>query len=325
MNRPVSTPTSSRAPCAQRLARLEAPPGEPPAEAPEVPLAALDQLWFQVSGTVCNLRCRHCFISCSPENHSFWFLGRERVAEALERSVELGVKEYYFTGGEPFMNRELLGILGDTLALGPATVLTNGTLLPPRTVSKLAELAAGSPYSLELRVSLDGTTGEMNDAIRGEGAFARTMEGVERLVAAGFLPIVTCMRSWDEEATPEVLGAFRDLLVGIGYGRARIKILPPLLMGEEVGRTRGYGPAERVTAEMLSGFPVDQLLCRRARLVTSRGVWVCPILPEAPDGFMGDTLDEAMARPARLSEPACHTCVLGGALCSNAPAGGEDR
>ncbi|MFW6199076.1 MAG: radical SAM protein, partial [Gemmatimonadota bacterium] len=126
--------------------------GSREADPPRAPLQALDQLWFQVSGTVCNLRCTHCFISCSPENDSFWFMTRDQVRDALAESVELGVKEYYFTGGEPFMNRDLIGILEDTLALGPATVLTNATLLPPRTVDALAELAGASPYSLELRV-----------------------------------------------------------------------------------------------------------------------------------------------------------------------------
>ncbi|MFW6079909.1 MAG: radical SAM protein, partial [Gemmatimonadota bacterium] len=192
-------------------------------DAPEVSLAALDQLWFQVSGTVCNLRCSHCFISCAPDNHSFWFMSRAQVAGALEESVELGVKEYYFTGGEPFMNGEMSGILEDTLELGPATVLTNATLLPPRRVDALARLAGRSPYSLELRVSLDGTTREANDAIRGEGSFERAMAGVERLVGAGFLPIITTMRTWEEHETERVIGEFRELLAGIGYRRARLK------------------------------------------------------------------------------------------------------
>lgn len=100
-------------------------------DSPAVALESLDELWFQVSGTVCNLRCKHCFISCAPDNHSFWFMTREQVADALEESVELGVKEYYFTGGEPFMNPEMEEILAETLALGPATVLTNATLIPP--------------------------------------------------------------------------------------------------------------------------------------------------------------------------------------------------
>jgi len=303
--------------------------GEPSRRAwtdvPSVPLAALDQLWFQVSGTVCNLRCSHCFISCAPDNHSFWFMTREQVRAALRESVELGVKEYYFTGGEPFMNREIVPILEDTLALGPATVLTNGTLLPPRTVDELARIAGASDYTLELRVSVDGVSAEMNDALRGEGSFERAMEGVERLVAAGFLPIITSMRSWDDSETGEILSRFREVLACIGYERARIKILPPLKIGEEARRSGGYADTERVTAGMLRGFDVDQLLCTRARLVTADGVHVCPILLDHPGARLGESLEEAASKPAVLSEQACFTCYVSGAICSNVPSEGVDH
>ena len=302
-----------------RIAALEDAADAPP----EVPLRALDQLWFQVSGTVCNLRCRHCFISCSPDNHSFWFMTRSQVAASLAESGALGVKEYYFTGGEPFMNHEMCGILEDTLALGPATVLTNATLLPERTVKELARLAAGSPYSLELRVSLDGVTPKMNDAIRGEGAFARCLEGVRRLVGAGFLPIITAMQSWPDADTVRILGDFRGLLADVGYHRARLKILPPLLIGEEARRTQGYAPSMRVTHEMLHGFDLDQLLCTRARLITATGVHVCPILLDYPGARLGDTLREAVERPALLAEQPCYTCYLHGSICANTAATSE--
>src|SRR5258708_40063311 len=95
---------------------------------PAVSLAHLDDLWFQVGGTLCNLECRHCFISCSTHNHTFGFLGLETVRKALEESVNLGVKEYYFTGGEPFLNPDMVSILELTLQYGPATVLPNGTV-----------------------------------------------------------------------------------------------------------------------------------------------------------------------------------------------------
>ena len=301
-------------------------PGEPAAsaDAPTVPLAALDQLWFQISGTVCNLRCRHCFISCSPENHSFWFMDRDEVAQALEASVRLGVKEYYFTGGEPFMHVDLVGILRDTLELGPATVLTNATLLPGRTVDRLARAQARSRYTLELRVSIDGTTAEANDAIRGAGSFKRALDGVARLAAAGFLPIVTTMQTWPDQETEDVLGAFRRLLADVGYRRPRVKVLPPLLIGAEAVRSRGYTPTERVTAEMMRGFDTDQLLCTRARLVTAKGVWVCPILLDYPSGRLGDSLEEAVRAPAHLGEQACYTCYLSGAICANAPVRGHE-
>jgi AdoMet-dependent heme synthase len=293
------------------------------ADAPRVALAALDQLWFQVSGTVCNLRCTHCFISCAPDNHSFWFMSREQVREQLDASVRLGVKEYYFTGGEPFMNRDLLAILEDTLALGPATVLTNGTLLTARTVAALAALAAATPYSLELRVSLDGVTEAANDAIRGAGSFRRAVGGIERLAAAGFLPIVTAMQSWDDAEGEAILAAFRELLASVGYDRARLKILPPLRIGAEAERSHGYEEEERVTHEMLHGFDLDQLLCSRARLVSARGIHACPILLDSPAARLGDSLEESTRMPVLLADQACYTCYVSGAICSNMPSAGR--
>lgn len=296
----------------------------PAQDAPTVPLAALDQLWFQVAGTVCNLRCSHCFISCSPENHSFWFLTREQVAEGLADSVPLGVKEYYFTGGEPFMNRDMVGILEDALALGPATVLTNATLLPQRAVDALARVSQASSYTLEFRVSIDGTTAAMNDALRGHGSFHRAMGGVERLVGAGFLPIITTMQTWDDAQTDRILGEFRVLLAEVGYDRPRLKILPPLLLGAEAERTGGYAAYERVTHEMMVDYDADLLLCVRARLATAEGVWVCPILLDSPSGRLGGNLREAVAAPAVLEDQACYTCYVSGAICANLPGYGQD-
>ncbi len=249
-------------------------------------------------------------------------MDRDQVQRELDASVTLGVKEYYFTGGEPFMHREIVPILGDALALGPTTVLTNGTLLPPRRVDALRSIAEGSPYSLELRVSLDGVTRESNDAIRGSGAFDRCLEGVVRLVEAGFLPIITAMQSWPEQETGRVLGSFRRLLAGAGYERARLKILPALSIGAEEQRSGGYAPYEFVTAEMMEGYDTSLLLCSSARLVTAAGVFACPILLEHPSARLGDTLANAAARPVRLAEQACYTCYRYGAICSNLPSSG---
>ncbi len=290
---------------------------------PKVPLTALDQLWFQVSGTVCNLRCRHCFISCSPDNHSFWFMTREMVRSALEESVGMNVKEYYFTGGEPFMNKEMEGILEDALRYGPATVLTNATLFPPRRAAVLRALRDRSPNPLTLRVSIDGYSPETNDPIRGEGTFDRAMEGVANLVAAGFRPIITAMQSWSREETACTLKAFRDALGRVGYSEPRLKILPALLIGEEADRNRGYQPCERVTHEMLHGYDLDRLLCTRARLVTASGVYACPILLDYPSARLADTLAAAVTIDAPLGEAACYTCYTNGAICSNATTGTE--
>ncbi len=292
-------------------------------EHPHVPLVALDSLWFQVAGTVCNLRCNHCFISCAPDNHDFWFLDLETVLEHLERSKDRGVKEYYYTGGEPFMNRDLLPMLEATLEIGPASVLTNGTLLPERVVRRLAEIERASRYSLELRVSIDGPSPETNDPIRGEGTFERAMEGVGRLVEHGFLPIITAAQVWEPHEDEGVYRDFVDALKRVGYDRPRIKILPSLKLGREAARSRGYSEDEVVTAGMMEGYDATQLLCATGRVVTDRGVYVCPILLDSPDANLGDTLEEA-DRPFELSHQACYTCWLHGAICTNYGGIGEE-
>ena len=71
-----------------------------------------------MTGTLCNLTCKHCFISCSPHNHSFGFLDLATIHHSLDESVGLGVKEYYFTGGEPFLHPDMAEILELIRVLG---------------------------------------------------------------------------------------------------------------------------------------------------------------------------------------------------------------
>lgn len=290
------------------------------APAPIVALAHLDDLWFQVAGTLCNLTCRHCFISCSPHNRAFGFLDLETVRKALEESVALGVKEYYFTGGEPFLNRDMVAILELTLRYGPASVLTNGTVFQDEWLQRLARAEAASPYSLEFRVSLDGCTPEDNDPVRGDGTFARALRGIRQLVAHGFLPIIAVARTRDDIEDGALVEGFVRLLKANGYDRPRLKILPTLRLGAESERQRGYRADERVTPEMMQSFDPSLLLCNRGRIVTDRGVFVCPILIEAPDARLGDTLPEALT-PYPLRHHACFTCYQYGTICSNASSG----
>jgi molybdenum cofactor biosynthesis enzyme MoaA len=293
-------------------------------KSPSLDLEHLDDLWFQVTGTLCNLACHHCFVSCHPGNRSFGFLNRDRVRQRLEESIAWGVKEYYFTGGEPFLHPEIVGILADTLEYGPATVLTNGTVLKDEWLEALREEEERSLYSLEFRVSVDGFSPETNDPIRGEGTFERAMRGVMKLVQFGFLPIITAARTWPEGQDQRVVGQFAAVLRRAGYERPRLKVLPTLRLGAEEQRTGGYLPDERVTREMLEGFDRSQLVCHHSRIVTDRGVHVCPILIESPDSVLGQTLAEAH-RPFTLLHGACYTCYQYGAICANPSRGAGSR
>ena len=260
------------------------------ADGPPVALGHLDDLWFQVTGTLCNLECRHCFISCSPHNHQFGFLDLATVRRVLDESVAPGVKEYYFTGGEPFLHRDLVEMLELTLHYGPVTVLTNGTVLQNGWLQRLRRAEDAALYSLEVRVSLDGFSAADNDPVRGAGTFERVLAGVRQLVEHGFLPIITVTRTHDDQDDAALFAGFVELLRARGYDRPRLKLLPTLRIGAEAQRQRGYRAGERVTATLLENYDTSRLLCQHSRIVTDRGVHVCPILIEAADARLGATL-----------------------------------
>ncbi len=284
-------------------------------QSPEVRLRALDTLWFQVAGTICNIECTHCFISCSPRNHSHEMMSLGDIERSLAEARELGVREYYFTGGEPFMNRDMLAILEATLQQGPATVLTNGMLLRAEVCRRLKQLFDASEYSLDIRVSLDGFDAASHDAIRGKGVWDRVMIGLRNLADAGLNPVITVTTAAEGVASSEGRTRFLEIIRGFGFDRPRLKVLSLFRIGAEEKRTRAYEDWERLTAESLSDDEASVLQCSSCRMVTSKGVYVCPILIEEPAARMGATLGETL-RPFPLRYGACHTCWVDGVTCT---------
>ncbi|MFN8588761.1 MAG: radical SAM protein [Candidatus Eisenbacteria bacterium] len=279
------------------------------------PFHHLDTLWIQVAGTQCNLSCAHCFVPSGPGVTRHAMLARADVAARVAEAVAMGVKEIYFTGGEPFLNAELEAIVEDTLAVAPVTVLTNGTLFTARRVTWLAATTRTARYSLELRVSLDGVTAAAHDALRGAGAWSRTMDGLRALSAAGLLPIVTVTQLERGDALQFRERVF-DVLRAEGLAQPRVKVLPLFKLGREAERAGAYGERESLALLPAGAFDADRLQCGACRAVTSQGVFVCPLLVDEPAARMGDTLAES-ARGFELSHGACHTCWVTGMTCAN--------
>jgi AdoMet-dependent heme synthase len=293
-----------------------AQPGDAPANAaiaaPRAPLRSLDTLWFQVGGTLCNLACTHCFVSCSPTNHTHESMTLAEVAPYLEEGAALGVREYYFTGGEPFLNPDMEAILAlVTARFGPATVLTNGLLLDPERCGRLRRLADEAAYSLDLRVSLDGPDAASNDRIRGAGAFGRALAGIRNLAAVGIEPVVTAT-AVDEAAAGELVDRFFTLLRSLGIARPRLKVLPLFRIGAEAERGGAYASWQRLAAGDADAW--DHLQCSASRMVTGSGVWVCPILVNEPSARLGERLGDALG-DFPLTHAACWTCHVHGVSC----------
>lgn len=285
-----------------------------PHRGPALDFVGLDVLWLQVTGTVCNLACTHCFITCGPKNDSHPFMETDEIVAALERGRELGVKEVYFTGGEPFLHPDIEQLIERTLEHAPLSILTNGVLLEPTVAARLKSLEQASDYSLELRVSVDGTTRQENDPIRGRGTYVRIMQGARNLRAAGLNPIFTVTTvhaAYDDSSGRE---AFLEHLRTEGFSQPRVKFIPPFHIGREERRGGAYPEDYRLHLDELYEGEEWDLQCGSCRTVTAKGVYPCPILIEEDGARMGDRLDDTL-RPIELNHPACATCHQEGFSC----------
>ncbi len=279
-----------------------------------VPLTGLSTLWFQVSGTLCNLKCSHCFISCGPGVRRHKMLSRERVQSYLEEARATGIKEIYFTGGEPMLNPEIMGITEDALKDADVTILTNATLISAEVASRFKGLALAADFELTFRVSMDSPDEAKNDKIRGDGSFKKTSEGIKNLIGAGFEPIITATKIDDKGPCLE---AFENWLRTLGSKAPHVKTLPLLHIGRGEKNYRPYSEEERLQAARLESVRPEALQCSSARMITSEGVFCCPILIDEDSARMGSTIQESL-RPVALTSPACYTCVKEGLSCSNA-------
>src|SRR5947209_7655304 len=78
------------------------------------------RLWLYTNFD-CNLRCDYCCVRSSPTAPRRE-LGRARVQRIAREAAELGVKEIFLTGGEPFLLKDIGEILVSCAAAAPTTV-----------------------------------------------------------------------------------------------------------------------------------------------------------------------------------------------------------
>jgi len=129
----------------------------------------------------CNLECSYCLTESSPRSERRQLTAELMVAVATE-ARQLGFTGLGVTGGEPF----LLPWLPDAvLAMAeqlPVVLLTNATLFAGDRLERATRLAHPD---IALQISLDSHLPDVNDMARGPDNFAKVVEAVPKLLAAG--------------------------------------------------------------------------------------------------------------------------------------------
>lgn len=303
--------------------------GEPRAR---VGLVKLETLWFN-TGTLCNIECKNCYILSSPKNDSLVYLSTAEVVTFLDEIAEkkFGTREIAFTGGEPFLNPDMIEILDETLSRDfDVLVLTNAMqpMQRPRVSKGLLDLKERYGSRLVLRVSLDHHSQALHEEERGEKTWAKAIKGLDWLNDNGFAIAIAGRTCWGKDAAAE-RGGYRDLISRHGWAvdaddATRLVLLPEMEPAADV---------PEITTACWSILDKDprSIMCASSRMVVKRKgaarptVLPCTLIPYDARFDGGATLTEAFGADggmyAKGAIKLCHVncatfCVLGGGSCS---------
>jgi organic radical activating enzyme len=277
---------------------------------------ALDELWFH-TGTACNLDCPFCLEGSRPGDDR---LQRPTLADLrplIDAAVALNVRQFSFTGGEPFVVKEMVAILDYAAARRPCLVLTNGTAPVVRRLTQIRKLAA-TPHPIAFRVSLDYAEESRHDAGRGAGNFRLALQGLRGLHKAGFVVSVARQRQEGRDEA-DVDREFRELFAAEGLPTGmRIVSFP------DFGVPGVQRPVPQITEDCMTRYQTGasrrDFMCAFSKMAVKQGgrmrIYACTLVDDDPRYDQGDSLAEALQSRVLLQHHRCYSCFRYGSSCS---------
>lgn len=289
----------------------------------KVALTQPQTLWFN-TGTLCNIECLNCYIESSPTNDALVYITADEVSAYLEQLEDRkwGVQEIAFTGGEPFMNPQMIDMARRSLEAGYEILILTNAMAPMmrrHVQAGLLDLNTEFGNRLTLRISLDHHCAAEHDTERGAGTYAKTVQGMRWLRDNGLRMAVAGRAIMEENETTARKG-YAALFEREGFD---IDAHDPgqTVLFPEMDTTVEVPEITTACWDILGKSP-DAVMCSHSRMVVKRkgaakpSVLACTLLPYDREFDMGSTLAEA-EKDVALNHPHCAKfCVLGGASCS---------
>ena len=284
---------------------------------------SLNTLWFN-TGSQCNIECANCYIASSPTADHFIYLTPEDMRPYLDELDILSQEpiEIAFTGGEPYLNPDIIELSEMALARGHTLlVLTNAMrpMMRPRIQSGLLDLQNRFPEKMTLRVSLDHFTTDGHDQERGPGSFKIAVAGLNWLTENNFDIHIAGRASFSETEMAARAG-YTDLIAQQGW---KIDAANPthVMLFPEMDEQVDVPEITTACWGILDVHP-DTMMCATSRMIVRRkgeirpAVLACTLLWDDVQFETGKTLQDSFG-PVALNHPHCAKfCVLGGASCS---------
>ena len=275
-------------------------------------------LWFN-TGTLCNIECKNCYIESSPKNDSLAYLTFEEVKSFIDEAIDknLGTSEIGFTGGEPFMNKDIMKMIDYSLRKRLKVLVLSNAMKPM--LNRTKELIKLNHSNLTIRVSIDHYEKEKHEEIRGKNTYDVMMQGLKWLNENNFNYTLATRLLWNEkeEDLRKNFGTF------IKNNNLRLDTNSPKELVTFAEMDEKIDTPEITTScwDILNKDPND-VMCSWSRMVVRKknsknpSVIACTLLPYADEFDLGETLTNSLQKIYLNHKHCSKFCVLGGSSCS---------
>jgi len=277
---------------------------------------ALSELWFH-TGTACNLACPFCLEGSSPGDNRLDRITLEDVEPLMREAVGLGVEQFSFTGGEPFIVKDFVNILRFASELKPCLVLTNGTDPLLKRLHQVATLV-NQPHPVAFRISIDWPDEARHDEGRGADTFQQSLQAIAKLQQLGF-GVSLARQMEPDENTSEIDQQFQLLVKNSGYlGDIRIVAFPDFALP-------GQNPkVPDITEDCMTSYQTDDtrrtFMCAFSKMVIKKNgrmkIYACTLVDDDEQYDQGQNLHAALNQRVMLAHHRCYSCFAYGSSCS---------
>ena len=275
-------------------------------------------LWFN-TGTLCNIECKNCYIESSPKNDSLVYLTFEEVKLFIDEVIDknLGTNEIGFTGGEPFMNKDILKMIEYSLLKNFKVLVLSNAMKPM--LNKKENLLKLNHKNLTIRVSIDHYEKEKHEEIRGKNTFDVMMEGLLWLNQNDFNYALATRLLWGEQED-QLRDNFNQFIDKYNL-KLDAKSGQQLVTFTEMDEKLDTPEITTACWNILGKNPED-IMCSRSRMVVKKkgkekpSVIACTLLPYEDEFDLGESLTNSLQKIYLNHKHCSKFCVLGGSSCS---------
>jgi len=277
---------------------------------------ALDELWFH-TGTACNLACPFCLEGSKPGDNR---LNRVTLADLkpfIDEALPLGVRQFSFTGGEPFIVRDFVNILRYAASHRPCLVLTNGTEPVLKRLDQIRTLT-NTPQPISFRISIDYPDPSRHDAGRGAGTFDMSWRAMKALHDLGFtVSLARQMAAGEDDNAVRI--SFQHLMTKNGLPQDLTQVAFPDFSTPGVGLDVPY-----VTTSCMTTYQTAEtrraFMCAFSKMVVKKSgrmrVYACTLVDDDERYDQGGALADSLKPRVMLSHHRCYSCFAYGSSCS---------